>query len=243
VGGVVLCFTGGVDSFYTLLRSDLRPEALCWVHGYDVPLAEHERGRALEARLRSVAATVDTRPVLVSSNLRVHPAFHGSDWERAHGGALAAVGHLLSEAFGTLAISSTFDYRDERPWGSHWRTDRLWSSSRMQIAHWGAQITRDEKLRQIADEPLVRENLRVCWQEGLTQLNCSRCDKCVVTMVTLRNCGKLEAFGVFDEIGDLAGRLDDQEATRYLRTYASLQESCPEPGLRRAIERLLVRSA
>jgi hypothetical protein len=240
--GVALCFSGGVDSFYTLLRGGVRPDWLCCMHGYDIPIDDRSRAGDLEARVRAIAAAVGSRAALLRTNLRKHPAFTASNWDRAHGGALAAVGHLLSEECGTLVISSTFDYADGRPWGSHWRIDPLWSSSATSVVHAGAHIMRERKLKEIADEPLVQQNLRVCWQEHTTRLNCCRCDKCLVAMVTLHQLGKLEQFPVFEAADSLADRLDELPGTIYLRMYRRLVPTLGDPRLRGAVERLIARS-
>ena len=44
-------------------------------------------------------------------------------------------GHLLSDAIGTLVIPSSYTYSDSPPWGSHFDTDPLYSSSRLAIVH------------------------------------------------------------------------------------------------------------
>lgn len=203
-----LCFSGGVDSFYTLLRSGRRVELLLAVHGYDIKLRDRGRASAFESSLREVAAESGMKAVVVRTNLREHPAFTRAPWERTHGGALAAAGHLLGEAAGRLLVSSSYPYSSQVPWGSHWRTDPLWSSDKVEVVHVGAEHRRSEKLRAIASEPLVRRHLRVCWENLSPAGNCSRCEKCLRTRLMLSDMGELENFPVFEGAETLARRID-----------------------------------
>jgi hypothetical protein len=223
--GTALCFSGGVDSFYSLLRSGERIDVLVTVHGYDIKLRDEARASAFESSLRAVAAELGVKPVVVRTNLREHPAFARAPWERTHGGALAAVGHLLGDASGRLLISSSYPYHKRAPWGSHWQTDPLWSSDRVEVAHVGAELQRSDKLRAIAREPLARKHLRVCWENLAPEGNCSRCEKCLRTRLILADCGELENFPVFEGWDTLARRLDSLPAIRGRgRVFAALLE-------------------
>jgi hypothetical protein len=160
--GAALCFTGGVDSFYSLLRGDVNARLLVFVHGYDMKLEDEARLAAFRPALEAAAAATGARPVVLRTNLRRHPIFDACTWERTHGGALAAAGHLLTGEIDRLLISATLVKDDKRPWGSHSRIDHLWSSDRLRVEQCGGGgIWRHDKLRAIMDEPLVREHLRV----------------------------------------------------------------------------------
>ncbi|HST50416.1 MAG TPA: hypothetical protein VLJ61_00295 [Pyrinomonadaceae bacterium] len=240
-----LCFSGGVDSFYSLLHGDDRPRLLVAAHGFDIPLRDTARMDAFKKSLRAVAASVGAKPVVIRTNFREHPAAGRSSlWERAHGGALAALGHLLSGKAGRLIISSTYNKSNPQPWGSSFMTDHFWSSGRMEVAHRGAEMPREEKVRLLAREPLAREHLRVCWENSAPHGNCSRCAKCVVTMVMLAEWGALDDFPVFDGGDALAERVD---ALPYLKVYFNrlekiLRRGRLEPELAGAVRRLVRRS-
>lgn len=194
-----LCFSGGVDSFYTLLRSGYAIHYLVFVIGFDIKLDDLRRFEAFEPSLRAAADETGARPAVIRTNLREHSAFAPVSWERTHGGALAAIGHMLSGVAGQLLISSTDPFSMRTPWGSHWMTDAFWSSERLQILHVGAHVDRNCKLRAITDEPLARNHLRVCWENRNPVGNCSRCEKCVRTRLILADCGRLADFPVFDD--------------------------------------------
>lgn len=243
-----LCFSGGVDSFYSLLRGGLNPRRLVFIQGYDIPLEEEARLEAFKLTLESVAAATDSRPVVLRTNLRQHPAYIACSWDRTHGGALAAIGHLLAANIDRFIISATLVRSDERPWGSHPLVDHLWSSAHLRVAQYGDDLWRHDKLRAIIDEPLVREHLRVCWENRRPAGNCSHCDKCIMTMVVLAQAGKLNRFPVF-EIGDhpaasrgLVARIDQLPRTIYVRTYAMLLSEGLDRKMADAVRRLLARS-
>lgn len=202
-----LCFSGGVDSFYSLLRRPGGVDLIVAGHGLDIPLADLPRMARFEASVREVAATLGIRSAIVRTNVREHPDFSGVSWERTHGGALAAIGHLLGASARRLVISSSAARADAHPWGSHWQLDPLWGTGRLSVEHFGDSIRRGEKLAAIGSEPLVHRHLRVCWANRDDRLNCSRCEKCIRTEVVLAMYGMLDRFEVFDSPTTLASRI------------------------------------
>ncbi|HLS46971.1 MAG TPA: hypothetical protein VK012_00505 [Gemmatimonadales bacterium] len=243
-GKTALCFSGGVDAFYSLLRYP-GVDLLVAAHGFDIPRAETRRMAAFERSLREVAQALGIRAGVIRTNLREHPHFAGVSWERTHGGALAALGHLLSDSVSRLVISSSAARRDEHPWGSHWQTDPLWSSSRMAVEHFGEAVRRGDKLIEIADHPLVQQHLRVCWENANADVNCSRCEKCIRTELILAACGKHDDFPVFQPGATLARRVDGiakVPETPLLIPYRAALQSGLDPAVARAVRALLRRS-
>lgn len=202
-----LCFSGGVDSFYSLLHRPGGVDLIVAGHGFDIPLADAVRMGRFASSIRAIGASLGIESAIVRTNLREHPDFACASWERTHGGALAAVGHLLGDVASRLVVSSSAARADERPWGSHWQTDPLWSTGRLTVEHFGDSIRRSEKLAAIAAEPLVQQHLRVCWANADDRLNCSRCEKCIRTEVGLATHGLLHRFDVFDSPRTLAERI------------------------------------
>ncbi|MCO6456822.1 MAG: hypothetical protein J5I93_16100 [Pirellulaceae bacterium] len=240
-----VCFSGGVDSFYTLLAPPQPVDVLAFVHGFDIPLRDRVRWDQAERSLRGVAAALGKQSVVVRTNLREHPAFAGVSWSRAHGAALAAVGHLLASSLHTLIIPPS--YRADRlcPWGSDPRTDPLYSSSRLRIEHPVSYDGRTERIRAIAAEPLAQRHLRVCYENRSRAGNCSRCEKCLLAMATLHGLGQLQAFEVFDRRVPLERRLDQlpciaHHAPALWREVAGMEHG---PAVSAALDRLLARPA
>lgn len=240
-----LCFSGGVDSFYSLLRSETPIHHLVYIHGFDIALDDTARMVAFEPGLRRVAAETGTKLTLIRTNLRQFPEFTGPRWEHTHGGALAAVGHLMRGCLDRYLISASYPYKDSHPWGSHFALDPLWSSRSLEIVHFGATHYRSEKLQALADEPLVQAHLRVCWENRTAALNCSRCEKCVRTQLALASWGKLEAFTVFDRQVALAEAVDALPRIsnpNLIVVYEAFLTDELQPEVARALRRLLARS-
>ena len=238
-----LCFSGGVDSFYSLHIGPC-PDFLVAVHGFDIPLADRVRMAGLERTLSAAADSVGARPIIIRTNLREHPVSGRPKlWERSHGGALAAIGHILGPNVSRLFISSTYSINPNKQWGSSVHTDHLFSSSVLEVVHFGT-APREEKIQAILTHPMVRDHLRVCWENRKPEGNCSRCPKCLLVMLHLAEYGVLEEFAVFEGAEDLSDRLD---AVPYLSTHVLVMQRAVErgrlePRLSEAANRLVERS-
>ena len=78
--------------------------------------------------------------------------------------------------------------------------DRLWSSERIEFIHYGAHVTRPEKIAEVvALDPIALKNLRVCPDSPVS--NCGKCYKCLRTMIPLDIVRKLKEASTFpDEV-------------------------------------------
>jgi len=205
-----LLFSGGVDSFYSVLNAQ-RQDILVSIHGFDIPLTDHARMEVLQESLHAVSHSIGARSVVIRTNFREHPvAGRGPLWERSHGGVLAAIGHVINEHAGQLSVSSSYGMKNPVPWGSSFMTDPFFSSDRMRINTFGMDVRREEKVPAIAHDPLVRKHLRVCWRNREWLVNCSRCGKCLMTMVSLAEAGVLNDFEAFDDEEALIERLNQK---------------------------------
>jgi hypothetical protein len=241
VTGTGLCFTCGVDSFHALDASGLTPDLLVFAAGYDIPLDDRTRLADVIARIRHVAEARQIDAAVISTNLRSHPSFAPVNWERTHGGALAALGHLLDRRIGTLALASSFTVEHARPWGSRWDLDPLWSSTSMQVRHVGHDRRREEKIADLGEDELVWRHLQVCWEHRSSVGNCGRCDKCLVTAVGIAAADRhVDGFPGDNELIDAIGSLPN---TRYANSYRRMLEGdVLPPYLRDAARSLLTRS-
>jgi len=243
-GARALFFSGGVDSFFSLLRGGAGVDFLVAIHGFDVALDDRPRLEAVTALVRSVAAECGLRAIVVRTNLRSHPLVAAPTWERAHGGVLAAIGHALGGEVSEVLISSSIATDREYAWGSHWESDPLYSSASRRLRQVGMERRRIQKLREIAAEPLVRKHLRVCWENRAGTLNCQRCKKCLQTRLALADCGALDACATLEGSATLARDLDQLDRHRgRLRALTELAASPRlDPAIRAAAARLLRRS-
>ena len=207
--GRALCFTGGVDSFFSLLGDAHHPTHLLYVVGFDVPVDDQARVDDVTQLVRSVAAARELVPIIVRTDLRDHPHFASISWEHTHGAALAAIGHLISSTVSTLVIPPSYAADRLVPWGSHPDLDPGWGiPRRLTIEHGDASGRRLDRVQAIARDPLVHRHLRVCWQNVGTDRNCGRCEKCVRTMAMLAGAGVLDQCVTFPARSELPARID-----------------------------------
>ncbi len=246
-GSRVGCFfTGGVDSFYTLLKHHEDVTDLVFVHGYDVRLDDLALRKRVSATVRKVATTLGKGVVEIETDLRgfLDP---NVEWGATHGAALAAVGHLLVGDFRRFYLASSYGYAELFPWGSHPLLDPLWSHETLEFVHDGCDATRLDKVRFLAGHDLALQHLRVCYENPNGASNCGHCRKCLLTMCNLVAVGALSRCPTFPEPLDPERVKSAQlasESTRVLwrQNLHALERSNPDLPLVKAIRHALRRA-
>ncbi len=245
VANTAVLFSGGVDSFHTLLRHPDRIDAMLFIEGLDIPIGDKAYLEFIGDELRQIAKATGTQLHRVATNLREHPLFSSVDYIRTHGGALAACAQLLGDHVGRLIINSSSVSDYDIPFGTHWDSDPLWSCSWLRIEHWGNHLWRSDKLFDIMHEPIVSRHLRVCYHRlPVGQLNCGSCEKCVRTMLLLHQRGSLEAFPSLKPPHGLAQAIDRVRRTKHasIPVYIRFRNLERDPQIRHAIGKLILRS-
>lgn len=202
--GVAVLFTSGIDSHYSILRHSegrsARPDAsidrdvnyaVHVLHTREPNMGPEARDKADFLRPTTEALGVTFVPVL-SNMMLFEPSFHSYWADIGHGGALATVFHMLRAGVGVGLIPSSQTYGRLMPWGSSPITDPLYGSTDLRIIHDCSTASRVEKTALVARSPVALANINVCdkYHPGVGYGNCSRCQKCLRTMVTL------DLFGV-----------------------------------------------
>lgn len=194
-------FSGGIDSFFTILRyeaeSGMPIGDLVKARGLDIPLQNSQAFERLRDRLRKAADALGKNLIDISTNLR-ETRFRETKWgELSHGAALASIGLALEGGYDRIVISSTHSHDSLLPWGSHPATDPLLSTTQTQVVHYGAAYTRVQKTETISASDIALRSLKVC---ALTRSeeNCSACNKCYRTMITLSLLGVLDRCPTFN---------------------------------------------
>jgi len=193
---VACFFSGGLDSWYTLLKHQQEITHLILVHGFDLNLRDEELRARVGKALRGAAGQMGKQIVEVTTNLR-ELANRYDNWTFYHGPALASVALLLSPNFKKIYIGSTHDYSSLLPWGSHPVVDHLWSTETTELVHDGCEATRITKARRVAASEVALSSLRVCWENRDGAYNCGRCEKCLRTMINLLVAGALDRCPTF----------------------------------------------
>ncbi|WP_421119613.1 hypothetical protein ACE2AJ_19955 [Aquihabitans daechungensis] len=244
--GRALCFTGGVDSFFSLLRDRHGPTHLLYVIGFDVEVDDAARADRVVDLVKQVAKARRLTPVIVRTNLRTHPRFASISWEHTHGAALAAVGHLLQPRHRHGDHPAVLRRGPPHPVGARPDLDPRWSvPGRLEIEHGDATERRLDRIVAIAHDPLVHRHLRVCWQNVGSDLNCGRCEKCVRTMTTLAGAGVIDDCTTFPSRDDLPDRVEALGTIPVGLTpmWSDVLATDLRPDERRSIEALIERSS
>jgi hypothetical protein len=188
--GTASFFSGGIDSFASVLRHRSSITHLVYVQGFDVIVDGTERATASRRGVQAAAAELGLPLIEVATNLRDVTDPHVM-WGMAHGAALGVVALLLQSQVGRVLVPSSYPYADLFPWGSHPLLDPLWGNECLDVDHDGCEMTRMQKVALVAESDVALHHLRVCTRQFATY-NCGSCRKCLGTMMALRLHGALE---------------------------------------------------
>lgn len=203
--GVGSFFTGGMDSFYTLLKHREEITHVIFVHGADVSLGDTKLRHQVSTMLSRVENELKVTVIEIESNVSDFLRSNGIGWDVGHIAGLTAIGHLLAPHLKRIYIPSSFTYAELFPWGSHPLSDPLWSSGRLEFVHDGNEASRVQKAALLASSDLALQSLRVCFRNYPdSAYNCGTCEKCVRTMINLRAAGALDRCTTFPNRLDLS---------------------------------------
>jgi hypothetical protein len=189
--GVGCFFSGGVDSFYTLLRHREEITDLVVVHGFDIALEDARLRRALSEAAADVAQALGMRVIEIETDARQFGERYVT-WNHYFGCMLVAIAYGLAHRLGRIYLGTGHTYATLLPDGANPILDAPWSRGPIEIVSDGAGATRTQKVAALAAEPLAMRWLRVCWENHDRAYNCGRCEKCLRTKVALQAVGALE---------------------------------------------------
>lgn len=243
----------GIDSFSVcyeqFLNPDL-PDALRLTHLLFMHLGHHGYGSDLEGRVaarwegaRAAAAELGLPLIRINSNApEFYPSEHNSrlNWAATITVRAAAGPLLLQRGIRRfiMGASGVWNRMGVRPIGWMTVADPVLlpalSTENVALAPTGTDLTRIEKTRRIAGQELVRRHLDVCIMEA--GLNCSRCEKCLRTLLTLELLGYLDDYAERFDLDTYRRRRDTFLARiladRTFPMYLELQELIVESGFR-----------
>lgn len=233
---VGMFLSGGIDSLHVLATRMSEVTDVVLVHGFDITWTEDATFVAVRAHATDIARRFGKRLTVVRTNLRdMSDAY--SSWEMYHGGALAGVALMLG--FRRMYIGSSYRFEQLHAWGSHPLLDPLWSTEATEIVHWGADVSRVDKLREIARlHPALLERLRVCWQHS-AEYNCGTCEKC------LRTVANLAVAGASDWCRTLPRDLPPERIGRFALTSGAAyfwREMVDAPALAQPVRRAIAQA-
>lgn len=200
-------FSGGVDSFYTLLKNQNgnkdKITHFIFVHGFDIDLKNKALFTVASENVRNIAKEMGIELIIVRTNIKDVLEKY-LVWDFAHGGALGSVALLLRKKINTCYIAGALAWDGLFPYGTHPALDPLWGSEKLQIVHDGNERTRVQKLKDVVGKSILAQKyLRVCNQNIKGIYNCCSCFKCVRTMCEIVAANALPKFKTFPKKLDL----------------------------------------
>ena len=202
-----LFFSSGVDSYFSMLSAhqeiDRTPNAplssLLMIWGFNELSYQPDElfAQACE-RGTQAAAQFNKQFIPIVTNLRELTGYGRQHWTKLSGSAaLGSVGHLFSNRFQNILIAASTNYGFLFPNGTHPLVDPQFSSAQTRVIYDCGVSTRVEKTERVSALPEAMAALQVCHHTGLI-LNCSRCEKCLRTMVTIDLFDKRHLATSFD---------------------------------------------
>jgi len=211
-GNSACFFSGGIDSLATLFdnRSIYPKEHPGYINdgvvAFGLEQDDPEKFEHFLTMLENLAnkLNVNLIPVYTNVYLNYREEDSRNNWNfwtyEFQGAALSSIAHMLSNRLDFISIASTYDLSTQMPHGLHPLISPNFSSENLQIRHDGVLYSRLEKVKLVAEHYPYPIELRVCnrykqFKEG--DLNCGKCNKCIITMLEFLVLGELEKMETF----------------------------------------------
>jgi hypothetical protein len=236
-------FSAGLDSFYTFLKHKDEITDLIFIHGFDIPLNNHDLRLQASKAVHKVANYYGKGVVEIETNANQFNTRYVSG-HQGYGAFLASVGHLLSPDFSKIYIATghTLDTLDIME-GSHPDLDSLWSTEALHFVSDGVEATRRDKAALAGQSEVALQTLRVCVENREGAYNCGKCPKCLRTLINLRMAGVVDQCTSFDKPLDLqrVSRIRPHGNKRVFleEILAELEKSQADPELEHAVREAL----
>lgn len=195
----VSLFSGGIDSFYTVLAPRAWPiDDLLVIHGaFDLMHAKRASFDRVQAKLQAAADALGKVLVPSATNL-LHTRLGKTDLATmSQGSMMGAVPLALERRFSRILIPASIDLDWKEAWGTHPITDAMLSTSATMVTEDGLAAQRIGKTEFVARSEVALSTLRVCLFTG-NETNCMRCEKCLraaIALETMGVLGRAPAFG------------------------------------------------
>lgn len=220
----VMAFSGGLDATYALHAhaNKLLGRRSCnivtgvVIHGFDVDLTSVDIFDDALLKNKKILHSYGAAQTVVKTNWRELNTY----WEQTHMFGIASVIAQFSEILDCGVIASDVAYNEEDlGWGSNAVTNPFFSIPSFPLCFTGGSHSRTQKASVVSTNPVVLENLRVCYQNKMG--NCGKCEKCVRTSLNFLSVGvsKVDALGNIDHLKQI-NKLQlktDKEVDRYRR--------------------------
>ena len=203
-------FSGGVDSLFTVWSHlpqnqpilDYQVTHGVFIQGFDILHNAKNDYQQLLKKFKEQTSKLGIELIELETNIfsLLHQRL---SFSYCYGPGIISTGMSLSGLFKRFYIPSSWDYYllKRNAHTTDPLIDGFVSTDSMDIIHHGSTYRRVEKVEQIADWDVAHKLLWVCLEHKFKEnsWNCSRCEKCVRTMIPLHALGKLEEFKTFEK--------------------------------------------
>lgn len=236
--GAIVSFSGGADACYTVYRHvrglagrrSVAVKAGLMLRGFDIPLDDPNFETAV-AGGRRMLDSLGVPLITAATNWRELERTHRLDWLDSFGSAILSCQSLFSAGFRYGLLGSGDRYYNVRAHGSTPLTDPLLGSDSFRVRNDGGAASRVEKISLISEWPEAMRDLRVCWEGVDNGRNCSRCEKCIRTILNFRAVGQpLPPCFEHDVTLDQIRRVPLRNATQ-LNEFESIVAFAEESGM------------
>ena len=192
-----LLFSGGLDSYDSLIRNLDKKPYLISIHGADVQINDTTRWEKF-VKFNGEENILDhSRLFYVKSNLREFYTYRVNlltdlGWWGGiqHGMALLGVLAPISYRYGItdIRIAASATHEVSYSWGSSPKIDENMKWANTHVTHDGYDQRRTDKIDNVVDfvnKTGEQMKLRVCYADERIGYNCSKCHKCQRTILSL----------------------------------------------------------
>lgn len=201
-GGNASLFSGGVDAHTTLLRHLEEKPALITIWGSDIKIEDIDGWNEASSQIKHTAEQYrlafhqiksDFRNVLIEYQMDKHITSSGDNWWHGFQHGIAVIAHAAPLAYihgwDTVYIASSFSPEAEGNYtcASDPSIDNHLHYCGCNTIHDGFELHRQQKVGYLVkqcNETGIPIHLRVCWESGGGK-NCSMCEKCCRTILSL----------------------------------------------------------
>lgn len=194
-------FSGGADSFSTLINHVDEKPALCTLWGSDITLKDFEGWERVKKHALETAAQFHCKNLFVKSSFRlfinegllsglVQPVVNDGWWHGFQHG-IGIISHaaplVYCNQISKIYFASTYTEKNKTVCASDPTIDNYLRVADCTTIHDGYKFSRQDKIKNICDYSRrtgEKINLRVCWISSGGQ-NCCHCEKCYRTICAI----------------------------------------------------------
>ncbi|MFM7182676.1 MAG: hypothetical protein ACKO2G_14590 [Verrucomicrobiales bacterium] len=201
--GEAAFFSGGVDSFYTLVARQGQLADVVFLTGFDIEPVMTAHSRLADKAIHAAARMFGVGVVHVETNVRAL-RHYALDWVYMGGAVLAGTALLLRGLYQRVHVASDSTWKGCLPAHEHPVMHNLWRLPGFRMRCDMVSIPRVERVRLLGMAmPGALAHLRVCWDMLPFHLNCGKCEKCQRTLAALEVFGFRQQAAPAFESSDL----------------------------------------